>query len=151
MKTLGVAAVVALALATAGCSSKPVAAADDAVKACRSSDSAPSVEALSSVSANFPDGRWIATPSTLANASTALMNAEARYTLTQRLHVDFASHRPATVWTCTAGMAADGNWTVDWTPDTGTLKMPLWSITSKELQTLAPPRDLSGPGHFTSP
>jgi hypothetical protein len=150
MKTLGVAAVVALALATAGCGSKPVATADDAVKACRSSDYAPGAENIGSSSTNYPDGIWLVEPNT---------------TYTVKLTVKSPTDSKYNQWTCTTGMDSNGTWTVDWAIDAlkstrpvyppptatptpaPTQHMPTWSITSKELRTLRMPRDLSGPGH----
>ena len=49
-------------------------------------------------------------------------------------------------WVCTAWMSKDGDWTAQWA--TSASAPPLtWHVKNSDLRSVAPPRDLSGPGY----
>jgi len=122
------------------------ATADNAVKACRSATAAPRPERLDSVSPNFPDGDW----------TSPLEDAPGAYSMSQSVDTGLFSvgqgpttynpHPISSWWRCTATMAKDGMWTVTWVDSRRSVGVP-WYISNSALRTIAPPRDLSGPGY----
>jgi hypothetical protein len=113
------------------------AGADNAVKACRSSDAAPRDELLGSRSSVKPDGTW-----------TPHEDSPGVYSMSQRVSDGSTDRNPYTSsppWICTASMAKDGLWTVTWT--SGSTMLGTWYVKDAELRSIAPPRDLSGPGY----
>jgi hypothetical protein len=111
------------------------ATADNAVKACRSSDYAPRTELLGSVSSVKPDGTW-----------TPHEDSAGVYSMSQRVDDGSTTHNPytSTPWVCSAAMAKDGLWTATWS--SGTSYQMVWHVKNADLRSVAMPRDLSGPG-----
>jgi hypothetical protein len=125
------------------------ATADNAIKACRSSNAAPRVELLDSATPTQPDGVWTAqedTPGTFSmiqSVDTGLFSAGQGPTT-------YNPHPISAPWVCTATMAKDGMWTVTWDAGrtAGRAARPLTVyVSNADLRTVAPPRDLSGPGY----
>jgi hypothetical protein len=115
------------------------ATADNAVKACRSSDYAPGTEFLGSVSRVRPDGTW-----------TPRESSPGIYTMDQQVSTSESAYgnryTPSPPWTCTAYMDKDGLWTAVWDAQTGLGPVGTWHVKDSELRSVAAPRDLSGPG-----
>ena len=113
------------------------ATAGNAVKACRSSDYAPKSYQLGIAPIDaHPDGTWIPRE-----------DAPSVYSMSQHVFdgtggVVEEYNRPP--WVCTASMTADGIWKVTWTNGARTLGTRF--VPNSDLRTVAPPRDLSGPG-----
>jgi hypothetical protein len=112
------------------------ATADNAVKACRSSDYAPRPELLGSRSSVRPDGTW-----------TPQEDWPGTYSMDQLVSNEsaYGNRYTSKPWRCTATMAKDGIWTAEWFSDIGVL-MGTWHVKNADLRSVAPPRDLSGPG-----
>ena len=114
------------------------ATADNAVKACRSSDYAPGPEFLGSRSSVRPDGTW-----------TPRESSPGIYTMDQQVSNESAygnRYTSSPPWTCTAYMDKAGLWTTVWDAQTGLGPVGTWYVKNADLRSVAPPRDLSGPG-----
>jgi hypothetical protein len=113
------------------------ATADNAVKACRSSDYAPKSSQLGIFPIDaHPDGVWI-----------PYEDAPNVYSMSQHVFdgtggVVEEYNRPP--WVCTASMATNGVWKVTWTNGVRTLGTRF--VPNADLRSVAMPRDLSGPG-----
>jgi hypothetical protein len=126
-------------------SSPAKATADNAVKACRSSDYAPAAEFLGSRSSVRPDGTW-----------TPRESSPGIYTMDQRVKsgstpdpysYDGRYTTNYTSWTCTAYMDKAGLWTAVWDAHTGLGLVDTWHVKDNDLRSVAAPRDLSSPGY----
>jgi len=109
---------------------------DNAVKACRSSDWAPPPAVLFSRSDLRPDGIW-----------TPHEDSPGVYSMSQRVDDGtrgVVAEYAMPPWICTAYMAKDGQWTVMWVA--GSRSMGPWYVSNSDLRSVAPPRNLSGPG-----
>jgi hypothetical protein len=110
------------------------ATAGNAVKACRSSSYAPRDELLGSRSSVKPDGTW-----------APVSDKPNSWSMLQTVNNGSDSHPySGDPWICVASMAKDGLWTVTWT--SGPYYRMVWNVKNSDLRTVAPPRDLSGPG-----
>jgi hypothetical protein len=115
----------------------PKATADNAVKACRSSDYAPATEFLGSRSSVRPDGTW-----------TPRESSPGIYTMDQQVSNEsaYGNRYTSPPWTCTAYMDKAGLWTAVWDAHTGLGLVNTWHVKNADLRSVASPRDLSGPG-----